>query len=124
MPKLAPPPSWTRLADMNFRHSKVNGALLADGTLLALGGQRAGKWAADPQPVLQPEIYDPQTNHWTLMAPMAHPRQYHSIAILLPDGRVLSAGGGGPPLGGARPPAPGATVGCTPRPLARVPRPA
>jgi hypothetical protein len=35
------------------------------------------------------------------MAPMAHPRQYHSIAILLPDGRVLSAGGIDPTRGGA-----------------------
>ena len=91
--RLSPAPSWTRLADMNFRRTNVNGVLLPDGTILVIGGQRAGKWAADPQPVLQPEIYDPQTNRWTLMAPMAHPRQYHSIAILLPDGRVLSAGG-------------------------------
>ena len=99
--QLSPPPSWMRLADMNFRRTNVNGVLLPDGTVLAVGGQRAGKWAADPQPVLQPEIYDPQTNHWTLMAPMAHPRQYHSIAVLLPDGRVLSAGGVDPTLGGA-----------------------
>jgi FtsP/CotA-like multicopper oxidase with cupredoxin domain len=99
--QLSPPPAWTRLADMNFRRTNVNGVLLPDGTVLAIGGQRAGKWAADPQPVLQPEIYDPQTNRWTLMAPMAHPRQYHSIAILLPDGRVLSAGGIDPTQGAA-----------------------
>ena len=98
---LSPPPAWTRLADMAFRRTNVNGVLLPDGTVLAVGGQRAGKWAADPQPVLQPEIYDPQTNRWTLMAPMAYPRTYHSIAILLPDGRVLSAGGIDPTQGGA-----------------------
>lgn len=98
--RLSPPPSWIRLADMNYRRTNVNGVLLPDGTVLAVGGQRNGKWAADPQPVMQPELYDPQTNRWTLMAPMAHPRQYHSIAILLPDGRVLSAGGIDPTLGG------------------------
>jgi hypothetical protein len=98
---LSPPPAWTRRADMNFRRTNVNGVLLPDGTVLVVGGQRNGKWAGDPQPVLQPEIYDPQTNRWTLMAPMAHPRQYHSIAILLPDGRILSAGGIDPTLGGA-----------------------
>src|SRR5712691_2347280 len=97
---LSPPPSWMRLADMNFRRTNVNGVLLPDGTVLVVGGQRAGKWASDPQPVLQPEIYDPQTNRWTLMALMAHPRQYHSIAVLLPDGRVLSAGGIDPTKGG------------------------
>ena len=31
------------------------------------------------------------------MAPMAEPRLYHSIALLLPDGRVLIGGGGRKP---------------------------
>jgi plastocyanin len=102
---LTPAPIWTRLADMHFPRTNVNGTLLPDGTILALGGQRAGKWAADPQPVLQPEIYDPATDTWTLMAPMQHPRQYHSISVLLPDGRVLTAGGVDPTQAGNTPPA-------------------
>ena len=90
---LTPAPAWQRLPDMNFRRTNVNATLLPDGTVLVIGGQRAGKWAADPQPVLEAEIYDPSTNSWTITAPMQFPRQYHSIAVLLPDGRVLSAGG-------------------------------
>jgi hypothetical protein len=97
---LTPAPSWTRLADMNFPRTNVNGTLLPDGKILALGGQRGGKWAANPQPVLQPEIYDPGSDTWALMAPMQHPRQYHSISVLLPDGRVLVAGGVDPTKGG------------------------
>jgi galactose oxidase len=31
---------------------------------------------------------------FTVMAPEAIPRTYHSVAILLPDGRVFSGGGG------------------------------
>jgi hypothetical protein len=100
---LSPAPAWNRGADMHYLRTNVNGTLLPDGTVLVVGGQRAGKWSADPQPVLVPEIYDPQTAAWTTMAPMQHPRQYHSEAVLLPDGRVLCAGGidpskGGPPV--------------------------
>ncbi|TAE45918.1 MAG: DUF1929 domain-containing protein, partial [Bacteroidetes bacterium] len=41
-----------------------------------------------------PEMYDPVTNTWTDLAPMAVPRTYHSIGLLLPDGRVLVGGSG------------------------------
>jgi hypothetical protein len=37
--------------------------------------------------------YDPRSDTWTAVAPMAFPRQYHSIAVVLPDGRVLTADG-------------------------------
>jgi hypothetical protein len=36
------------------------------------------------------------TGQWSTMASMQVPRLYHSTALLLPDGRVLSAGGGRP----------------------------
>ena len=101
--RLSPAPAWQRNppADMTFPRTNVSGVLLPDGTILAVGGQRNGKWSADPQPVLPAEIYHPATNQWTPTAPMAHPRQYHSIAVLLPDARVLTAGGIDPTLGGA-----------------------
>ena len=41
-------------------------------------------------------MWDPATGHWTLMARAASNRLYHSIALLLPDGRVLTGGGGHP----------------------------
>ena len=101
--RLSPAPAWQRVppADMNYPRGNVSGVLLPDGSILAVGGQRNGKWSADPQPVLPCEIYHPATNTWAVTAPMAHPRQYHSIAVLLPDGRVLTAGGIDPTLGGA-----------------------
>jgi hypothetical protein len=85
--------AWSRIADMNFPRTNVNVVPLPDGTLLVIGGQRNGKWNTNPGAVLEAEIYDPQNNTWTPTAPMMFPRQYHSIAVLLPDGRVLSAGG-------------------------------
>ena len=40
------------------------------------------------------ELWNPATGQWTTLAAMQVTRQYHSTALLLPDGRVLSAGGG------------------------------
>ena len=44
--------------------------------------------------------YDPGTDTWTNMAVQTHRRAYHSTAILLPDGRIMSAGDTG--AGGGR----------------------
>lgn len=85
--------TWSRIADMNFPRVNVNAVLLPDGRILVIGGQRNGKWNTDPGAVLETEIYDPATNSWSVGAAMMFPRQYHSIAVLLTDGRVLSAGG-------------------------------
>jgi Domain of unknown function (DUF1929) len=40
------------------------------------------------------EIWDPATEMWTTVAPMSVPRTYHSVALLLTDGRVFVGGGG------------------------------
>ncbi|MGA7217642.1 MAG: galactose oxidase-like domain-containing protein [Candidatus Sulfotelmatobacter sp.] len=37
-------------------------------------------------------MYDPATGQWTVLAPQAIQRTYHSTAVLLPDGRVISSG--------------------------------
>ena len=82
-------------ANMVIGRRQHNLTLLADGSVLATGGNSSGVSLVDLQnSVLTPEIWNPATDEWTVLADMQVARQYHSIALLLPDGRVLSAGGG------------------------------
>jgi Domain of unknown function (DUF1929) len=46
----------------------------------------------DPHAVLEPELFDPKDETWYPMASMKVDRLYHAGALLLPDGRVMSAG--------------------------------
>ena len=41
-----------------------------------------------------PELYDPKTNTFRQMQKNNMIRVYHSVSILVPDGRVLTGGGG------------------------------
>ena len=88
---------------MNFPRRQHNATILPDGTVLVTGGTRGGGAPGtaeafndlDPgQPVHIAELWDPKTGQWTMLAAENTDRCYHSTAVLLPDGRVLSAGGG------------------------------
>ena len=48
-------------------------------------------------PALTAELWDPAQNTFTELASATRYRGYHSIALLLPDGRVLSSGGDNQP---------------------------
>ena len=84
-------PTWRAVAPLNFPRRRMNLTILADGTAIALGGTRSGD--DESQAVLDSEIWNPTTETWTTVAPMAEARMYHSSAVLLDDGRVLVAGG-------------------------------
>jgi hypothetical protein len=86
-------PAWTYGASMNFPRRQNNANLLPDGTILVTGGSSGPTFDDSTHPVYPAEIWNPATNTWTVMASISVYRGYHSIAILLPDGRVLSAGG-------------------------------
>jgi hypothetical protein len=91
----SPAPEWRYVGSMAFKRKYVNATLLPDGTVLATGGTtRGGNDAAGA--VLAAELWNPTTEQWTLMSSMKNYRLYHSNALLLPDGRVLVAGGGKP----------------------------
>jgi hypothetical protein len=85
----APSPAWRSTRPMNIGRVWLNPVQLPDGKILAVGGGTGGAYT---NPVLQSEMFDPATETWSLMAAQQAPRIYHSTAVLLPDGRVLSAG--------------------------------
>jgi galactose oxidase-like protein/Big-like domain-containing protein len=90
-----PTPQVSPTASMAFGRRQFNLTVLADGTVLATGGNSSGASLVDLNAGVYPaERWDPASGQWTTLAAMQVTRQYHSTALLLPDGRVLSAGGG------------------------------
>lgn len=87
------PPTWTRIGDMAQPRINLNAVLLPDGKVLVLGGHDRYKWDSTSTPSNPAELYDPVLNTWTPAATMSESRTYHSAALLLPDGRVVVAGG-------------------------------
>ncbi len=85
-------PQWEPTGPMNFGRAHFNPVLLPDGKVLVVGGGLAVDDDLYGNPVLNAELYDPQTESWTELPAQVHGRMYHSTAVLLPDGRVLSAG--------------------------------
>lgn len=84
-----PTPQWRYTNPMNAARMWANALVLPDGKVLVVGG---GGRSLYKNPVFSAELFDPVTETWTTMASQLRPRMYHSTAVLLPDGRVLSAG--------------------------------
>jgi galactose oxidase len=87
-------PTVTKVAPMKFPRAFGNGVVLANGQVVAVGGLDNAKGFSDDGAVRAAELFDPATNTWRELAPMARTRPYHSVALLLADGRVLVGGGG------------------------------
>lgn len=88
--------SWdgTRLntrvtAPMNYSRRYLTPVILPNGKLLVVGGTTQGNDVANA--VYSPEMFDPATEDWTTLPSATVPRMYHSVALLLPDGRVWTA---------------------------------
>jgi FtsP/CotA-like multicopper oxidase with cupredoxin domain len=81
-------PTYRPAATIGHGRMHLNAVLLPDRTVFVSGGGAA----YESEPVLQAELYDPQTDKWRAGASATVPRLYHSVAILLPTGEVLTAG--------------------------------
>jgi hypothetical protein len=82
-------PRWRYTGSLTHPRLDANAVILPDGQVLVVGGGARHPYG---DPVLVPELYNPATERWVSMAPQQGSRMYHSTALLLPDGRVLSAG--------------------------------
>jgi hypothetical protein len=94
-----PDPQWQVASQLSFPRRRPDLVTLPDGRLLAIGGSVEGQ--NSPECAMHAaEVWDPAGGQWTTWASMARPRIYHSTAMLLPDGRVLVAGGENTHVGG------------------------
>ena len=93
-------PQVTATAPMANGRRQHNLTVLADGSVLATGGNSSGAGLVDLNngvyvgELWTPATGNPATGTWKTLAAETATRQYHSTALLLPDGRVVSSGGG------------------------------
>jgi hypothetical protein len=101
---------WQFRPSLNVGRGHANTVLLPDGTMVEVGG---GKGTTSKSPTTPPaqyaasgaekqvELWNPVTGQWRLGPAQVETRAYHSTAVLLPDGRVVSAGDDYDGTGGA-----------------------
>ena len=92
---------WSTASPQSVGRAYGNTVLLPDGTMVTIGGS-AGRstdakggtsWTNGHDPALKTvELYDPRTGRWRVGPAQQRFRGYHSVALLLPDGSVFSAG--------------------------------
>jgi N-acetylneuraminic acid mutarotase len=83
--------TWTATGNMIEAHAGHTATLLPNGKVLVSGGYRS---EPEDHYLSSAELYDPSSGTWTATGKMVEARLGHT-ATLLPDGRVLVAGGDG-----------------------------
>jgi hypothetical protein len=83
-------PKIKELKSMNFSRSNGNATILPDGNIFLNGGHSYNDLEFS---VFTPEIYNPNTQETKEMRNAYFRRNYHATSLLLPDGRILTAGG-------------------------------
>jgi len=84
-----------KMPNMFWSRVFLNAVVLPDGKIVILGGQTKVKSFSDEYAVLEVEMFDPVTKTYSAFRErLTTPRTYHSVGLLLKDGRVLSGGGG------------------------------
>ncbi|MES2730097.1 MAG: galactose oxidase-like domain-containing protein [Bacteroidota bacterium] len=92
---LAQQPGFRAIGRMNVGRFLHDATLLPDGKVLISGGSSQGWANLNSGNILRAELFDPQTESFTLAASATLERRYHSTALLLPDATVMKAGSTG-----------------------------
>ncbi|MEQ9081629.1 MAG: DUF1929 domain-containing protein [Sandaracinaceae bacterium] len=89
--------TWSLRDSPDVIRSQAEVVLLPDGRVLAAGGTlEQGSAPTNPfGEVATTDLYDPTTDAWRNLEPMAMPREYHALTLLVPDGRVITTSGTG-----------------------------
>ena len=82
-----------QVADMAYARVYSNAVVLPSGEVVVIGGTAAAEAFGDAGSVFATEIWNPTTEQFTTHAVHQRPRNYHSSAVLLKDGRVRTEGG-------------------------------
>jgi len=83
-------PQIKELKSMNFARSNGNATIMPDGNIFLNGGH---SYTDLEFSVFTPEIYNPNAQTTKEMSNSYFRRNYHASSLLLPDGRILTAGG-------------------------------
>jgi hypothetical protein len=83
-------PTWQWGPSMSQPRIEMNAVILPSGKVLALGGSASDEKASTAS--YNADLYDPASNAFSSAGKNAHPRLYHSVAMLLPDATVWLAG--------------------------------
>jgi hypothetical protein len=84
-------PLWKSAGNRTLgKRYNLNAVILPTGKVFISGG--VGKREDDNTGVRAAELYDPETNTWEVLERANFVRNYHSVALLTPDGGVWVAG--------------------------------
>jgi len=81
-------PSIRTVGSLAYGRKYLAPVILPDGKVVVFGGAAQG----NSNPRYVPEMFNLSTQTWTSLPPASVPRVYHQVSLLLPDGRVWTAG--------------------------------
>jgi hypothetical protein len=85
-------PKWAFGPTMSQKRIEMDAVILPTGDVLALGGSSSDEVANPNNTNRNADLYDPGANTFTSAGANGFDRFYHSVALLLPDATVWSAG--------------------------------